>query len=250
MSDIQLFYSEEFNTLRVSYDATGNPLFVAADVCRALGLQTSSYRRVDADEKGLISIQTPGGMQQVVAVTEEGFYSLVLKSRKKQAKAFQRWVTHEVLPQIRQHGGYMVERSGETEQETLSRALLIAQQTIQRAEERNRNLLDINASLVPKAMFYDNIISSDGMLSIRDAAKVLRSYDSGITASGLLEHLREDCMIEKRTRRATAKAIERHYMREHTFQITHKNGSKTIDHYGCLTPKGLDWCRRRYCENP
>ena len=85
----------------------GEPRFVAADVCRALGLGNSSMAvsKLDEDEKGISSIDTLGGEQKLGIVNEPGLYTLVLSSRKPEAKAFKRWITHEVIPAIRKTGG-------------------------------------------------------------------------------------------------------------------------------------------------
>lgn len=83
------------------------PWFVAADVCRALGIDRTQTRRLDEDEKGVYSAQTPGGQQDMSIVNELGLYALVLSSRKPEAKAFKRWITHEVIPSIRKTGGYI-----------------------------------------------------------------------------------------------------------------------------------------------
>lgn len=87
----------------------GEPWFVAADVCRALEMSdvSMSLRRLDDDEKGTSSICTLGGQQEMSIVNEPGLYALVLGSRKPEAKAFKRWITHEVIPTIRKHGAYM-----------------------------------------------------------------------------------------------------------------------------------------------
>ena len=89
----------------------GEPWFVAADVCRAIGLSdvSMSVRKLDDDEKGTSSICTLGGEQKMTVVNEPGLYSLVLGSRKPQAKEFKRWITHEVIPSIRKHGAYATE---------------------------------------------------------------------------------------------------------------------------------------------
>lgn len=86
----------------------GEPWFVAADVCRALaiGNVADAVGRLDDDEKGVDSIDTPGGKQRASVVSESGLYSLILGSRKPEARAFQRWVTHDVLPSIRRTGSY------------------------------------------------------------------------------------------------------------------------------------------------
>ncbi len=98
----------EGRPVRVVTDAQGEPWFVAADVCAALHLPEThkAVARLDDDEKARNSIPTPGGEQEMTVVNEPGLYSLVLGSRKPEAKRFKRWVTHEVLPAIRKTGRY------------------------------------------------------------------------------------------------------------------------------------------------
>lgn len=82
-------------------------------MCSALGLDRTQIRRLDEDEKGVYSTHTPGGEQEKTIINEPGLYSLVLGSRKPEAKAFKRWITHEVIPAIRKHGGREQERHRE-----------------------------------------------------------------------------------------------------------------------------------------
>nr|WP_320131960.1 BRO family protein [uncultured Holophaga sp.] len=82
------------------------PWFVAVDVCAALDLDRTAYRRLDDDEKGVHSTHTPSGDQDMIVISESGLYTLIMRSRKPQAKPFRRWVTHEVLPAIRRTGAY------------------------------------------------------------------------------------------------------------------------------------------------
>jgi anti-repressor protein len=86
----------------------GEPWFVAADVCAVLDLGNprSSLALLEEDERGVHTVDTPGGPQQVTVVNEPGLYSLILRSRKPEAKAFKRWLTHEVIPAIRKTGSY------------------------------------------------------------------------------------------------------------------------------------------------
>lgn len=254
-NEIQLFHSDQFGDVR-ALSVDGEPWFVAKDVAKALGYRDAEKmtRRLDDDEKGTRSVGTPGGEQRVSVITEAGLYSAVLRAKIPGAREFKRWVTHDVLPAIRRTGGYMVARD-ETPEQTMARALLIAQETIDRSnkalrfeQERNAALLEQNGKLVPKAQFYDNLMDSDGLLSVRDAAKILKSYDPTMSEKRLRQSLRDDRMVEKRSTKACAVAIERGYMRERPFSFKHSDGHETFDHYGCLTPKGLDWCRRRYCD--
>lgn len=99
-------YNFESSNLRVCLDANGEPLFVAADVLSTLNLDRKALERLDEDEKGVSSIHTLGGSQDMTVVNESGLFNLVLGSRKPEAKRFKRWVTHEVLPSIRKTGAY------------------------------------------------------------------------------------------------------------------------------------------------
>ena len=88
----------------------GEPWWVLTDVCRVLGLKRadSTARKLDDDEKGTHLVSTLRGKQQVITVNESGLYAVILRSDKPEAKKFKRWVTHEVLPSIRQTGAYAV----------------------------------------------------------------------------------------------------------------------------------------------
>ncbi len=98
----------EGRQVRIVKDAQGEPWFVAADVLSTISLDRKALERLDDDEKGVNSIHTPGGVQEMTTVNEPGLYALVLGSRKAEAKRFKRWVTHEVLPAIRKTGSYAV----------------------------------------------------------------------------------------------------------------------------------------------
>ena len=105
-TDLQIFTSEQFGGVRVK-EIDREPWFVAADVCEVLTVATEQTRRLDDDEKGLRTMQTPGGPQQMLVINESGLYSLILTSRKPEAKRFKKWVTSEVLPSIRKTGAYV-----------------------------------------------------------------------------------------------------------------------------------------------
>jgi prophage antirepressor-like protein len=106
VSEIEAF---RFNTIVVrTVLVDGEPWFVAGDVCDVLEIRNSrdALSGLDEDEKGVATADTPGGEQRVSIINEAGLYSLILRSRKPEAKTFKRWVTHEVLPQIRRTGAY------------------------------------------------------------------------------------------------------------------------------------------------
>lgn len=106
-TDVKIFEKEEFGSVRVVMQED-DPWFVAKDVCDCLDLSNNrgTIASLDDDEKGVSITDTLGGQQEMSIISEAGLYSLILRSRKPEAKAFKRWVTHEVLPSIRKIGGY------------------------------------------------------------------------------------------------------------------------------------------------
>ena len=127
MTELQIFKNEQFGEIRTTVQ-NGEPWFVAADVCKALDIENNrkATNRLDDDEKGVTLSDTLGGKQKLTIVNEAGLYSLVLGSRKPEAKAFKRWITHEVLPSIRKTGGYITGQEGLSDTELLEKAVLVA----------------------------------------------------------------------------------------------------------------------------
>jgi len=155
----------------------GEPWFVAADVCAVLGIgnprQAVSY--LDDDERGVTTNDTPGGRQQMTIVSEAGLYSLILRSRKPEAKAFKRWVTHEVLPAIRRTGRYEVQPAYRLPQ-TYAEALRELAATVEAKEAIEREL----AVAAPKAQSWDVLASAHGDYDVAHAAQIL-SRDPAIS---------------------------------------------------------------------
>ncbi|WP_416999391.1 Bro-N domain-containing protein [Alistipes finegoldii] len=108
MKELSIFQHPDFGTVR-NVVIKGEPWFVAKDVCDILELTNSrkATAGLDDEEKGVTISDTPGGQQSLTIVNESGLYSLILQSRKPQAKAFKKWVTSEVLPSIRKYGYYI-----------------------------------------------------------------------------------------------------------------------------------------------
>ena len=109
MNDIKIFERPEFGAMRV-FERNGEPWFVAKDVCLCLGIGNTAdvVSSLEVDEKGVDIVDTLGGAQEMSIISEAGLYSLILRSRKPNAKEFKRWVTHEVLPSIRKTGSYSI----------------------------------------------------------------------------------------------------------------------------------------------
>lgn len=203
MNELQIFQNQEFGELR-SRMIEGEPWFVAADVCRALDIDRSQMRRLDDDEKGVHLIHTPGGDQGMVIISEPGLYSLVLGSRKPEAKAFKRWITHDVIPAIRKTGGYIAGEERMSDDELLSQALLVAQRKLEaRTAELNAAhdaLNEANAALdeaQPKVIFADAVAAAQSSILIGDLAKLLRQNGVQIGQKRLFEWLRNNGYLMK-----------------------------------------------------
>lgn len=142
MSALQVFSANGWTVRTVTVG--GEPWFVASDVCRALDLSDTSktVSLLDGDERGTNTVLTPGGEQQVLVISEAGLYSLVLRSRKPEAKAFKRWVTHEVLPEIRRTGTYTAPTVPVTEASPLALARLM----LGELEDQQRRLAEVEAT--------------------------------------------------------------------------------------------------------
>lgn len=178
----------------------GEPWWVAADVCAALGINDTrkSVGYLDEDERTTSPvIDSLGRAQETFIINEPGLYSLILRSRKPQAKAFKRWVTHEVIPTIRKTGSYGVAREM-TKLEAL-RAAIESEEGRLAAEARAVEAEHKAAELEPAARAWDVMASTKGDYSLRDAAYIL-NRDPGIcTGPRLLKgHLADFAMIDRR----------------------------------------------------
>lgn len=165
----------EFNyagqEVRTVQDENDEPRFVAADVCAVLEHTNPSMAvgALDEDEKGLSIVETPGGLQQMVTVSESGLYSLILRSRKPEARAFKRWVTHEVLPAIRKTGRYAANVSRRELAE-----MVIAESDRADREAAARQLAEAKViELHPKADAWDTLADTGADYSAREAAYIL-----------------------------------------------------------------------------
>jgi prophage antirepressor-like protein len=145
------------------------------------------------DEKGVILNDTLGGKQSMAIVSEPGLYALVLGSRKPEAQSFRRWITHEVLPAIRQEGAYLTpERLHEVLEDPDT--LIALAQRLKLLQEKNRALVDENETLLPKADYFDRLVDHEVNLTLRETAKELgvkeRSFIDYLIEHGYLYRIR------------------------------------------------------------
>lgn len=152
-SPLALFEHEKFGSLRV-IEHKGEPWFVARDVCAVLGTETRDLPDIleHDEQRPIVDIihtlnDSTGLRRDSRIISEPGLYSLILRSRKPEAKAFKRWVTHEVIPSIRKTGGYLMAKPNDTPEAILARAVLVAQDTIRRIEAERDDAIRTKAEI-------------------------------------------------------------------------------------------------------
>lgn len=244
----------EFEVHKVRAISNGEEIvFVASDIAKILGYRDAEHltRTLDKDEKGTRPTGTLGGTQNMTVISEPGLYKAILQRQtgrmdvgvtKEFVKRFQRWVTHEVLPAIRRDGGYMVARD-ETPEQTMARAVLLAQATIDRQKNRI-------AELEPKALFADAVAASDGTCLVGELAKMLRQNGVEVGQNRLFAMLREDGYlgnVGQNRNVPTQRAMDLGLFRIKETAVTHSDGHVTINRTPKVTGKGQIYFVKRYC---
>ncbi len=181
MNNIELFKNESFGEIRTLL-IDDEVWFVGKDVAEALGYvepRSAISKKVDEEDRGVAKMETPSGKQDMTIINESGLYSLILSSKLPQAKEFKRWVTDEVLPTIRKHGGYLTPQKIE---EALLKpdTLIQLATTLKEEQEKNKKLLIKNSELSvdnqimkPKADYFDELVDRNLLTNIRETAKQL-----------------------------------------------------------------------------
>lgn len=173
MNDLQIFKNSEFGEIR-TVTKNNEPWFIATDVCSALDISNTSQAltRLDDDEKNTIILNEGIGNPNKSIVSEYGLYNLILASRKKEAKKFKRWITHEVIPTIRKHGAYM---SSDVIEKTLSDPdYLIRLATNLKEEKARRALAEAQIEKdKPKVLFANTVSASNQSCLIGELAKLI-----------------------------------------------------------------------------
>lgn len=248
-AEVQVFDNDEFGSIQ-AVEINGEPWFVAKEVCRVLELKdpNQSTRGLDEDEKGLFTIQTPGGPQKVTHVSEAGFYKLVIRSRSRKAKIFQRWVTHEVIPAIRRHGLYATPQAAEAMLADPD-VMIGALQALKAERAKVAELSAENAALSPKALFADAVASSDRCILVGDMAKLLKQNGYNTGQRRLFAKLHEDgyLMWSGGKHVPTQRAMERGLFELKETTGVRPDGSAWTNFTVKVTGKGQIELINRYC---
>lgn len=242
---ITLFENSQFGKVRVAR-LNNEPIFCIADLCKILDLTPSKVsQRLSEDVLSKYPLKTNGGEQLANFVNEDGLYDVILDSRKPEAKAFRKWITGEVLPEIRKTGGYMISIVDDTEADIMARALLIAQSTMERQKQRlellqNENELqkkELKASS-HKVEYFDNVLQSTSVYVADQIAKEL-----GITAITLNKKLVKMGILIRRNGQLlpTADYCGKGYTKTRTFYYEKTDGTKGSNCITVWTEKGREF---------
>ena len=204
--EIQVFKNDRFGEVRTMV-INDEPWFVGKDVASVLGYvfpRRALYNHVDEEDKTTVLIQHPGSnyKSKTMFINESGLYSLILSSKLPQAKEFKRWVTNEVLPQIRKTGGYIPLNDCEDGADIMARALMIAQRTI----EQKDALLEMQK---PKVRFAEAVTGSDGSILIGELAKLITQNGYEIGRTRLFDWLRRNGYLFKNSTEPIQKWVEK-----------------------------------------
>nr|UVN04805.1 MAG: antirepressor protein KilAC domain protein [Bacteriophage sp.] len=243
-------------SMRTLTDENGDPWFVAKDVCDILGLENSrkATAELEPDEKNTVTISDgiPGNPNKTI-ISEPGLYKLIMRSRKPEAKTFQRWITHEVLPQIRRTGGYIPTTDTDDGMTILAKAVLVAQKTIDLKNQQLQAKDTQIKELKTKAQALDAFTDVEDRLLIRDAAKVLSNSGTPVSEKQLRKWMETNGWIYKAN--CSWHATARHCTAGHLvmvmsqYHVTKADGTKfayppTVR----ITRKGLALLHKRLGE--
>lgn len=207
----------------------GEPWFVAADLVDILdiGRVHDAVRGLDEDERGTDTIRTLGGDQEVTVVTEAGMYSLVLRSRKPEARAFKRWITHDVLPAIRKTGHYGTPPLDLTALDPRTLALAILEES-DRADAAEKQV----AALAPKAEAFVQFMEADGSLSIGAVANMYK-----VGRQTLFDWLRAAKVVQSDRRPYQEFA---HWFEVKATTFERSSGASGVSYSSKVLPSGVD----------
>lgn len=243
MTDLQIFNSPEFGAIR-TIEKDGEPWFVGKDVANALGFTNSRdaiSTHVFLEDRGVDSIDTPGGNQKMTVINESGVYALVFGSRLTTAKKFKHWVTSEIIPSIRKHGAYMT--PDKLEEVLLKPDTLIQLAQNLKAEQEKRRALEVKMEeQKPKVLFAESVEAAKTSILIGELAKLLKQNGINIGQNRLFQWLRQNGYLIRRQgsdyNMPTQRAMEMGLFEIKETTITHSDGHIHVSKTPKVTGKG------------
>lgn len=253
MTQVQPF---DFNgaNVRAVTDAQGEPWFVLKDVCDVLEMQAPHMvaKRLDQQDRNTTSVLANDGKRyQTTIVNESGLYDVILDSRKPQAREFRRWVTLEVIPSIRKHGGYLTEQK--IEDVLADPDTIIKLATDLKAERARRAELEqVQRVNAPKVLFADAVATSKSEILIGDLAKILKGNGVEVGANRLFAWMRASGFLINRKgtdwNMPTQRSMELGLFRVKETAVTHSDGHVSVNKTPKVTGKGQQYFVERFLD--
>lgn len=243
MNEIKIFENQEFGKVR-ALEIDGKPYFCAADVAKALGYSNCNDA-VIRHCRAIVKCDTPisGKIQEVNYIPEGDVYRLIVRSKLPSAENFEKWVFDEVLPSIRQTGGYqMTMPQGK---ELLALAVLEAQKTI---EAQNKDI----ERMKPKEIFADAVATSSTTILIGELAKLLRQNGIDIGRDRLFDWMRKNGYLIRQKGSAyntpTQKSADLGILTTKETVIVHSDGSTEVKKTVKVTGKGQQYFINKFLK--
>ena len=250
MNQIKIFESPEFGRIRTVSDEKGEPWFIGKDVATVLGysnVRDALCKHVDKEDKDVANCDSLGGRQKTTIINESGLYSLILQSKLPRAREFKRWVTSEVLPQIRRTGGYIPLAAEDDEKTILAKAVRILNRTLEQKDVLLRRKEELIEEQRPKVEFADALTTGDGCILMSELAKLLTRNGFVTGRTRLYRWMREHGYIFKRSTEPIQMWVERGIFAQSVTVIKTNHGSEERVTTK-VTGKGQEYFLRLLCN--
>lgn len=249
-SPLALFQHEKFGSLRVVRSDQGEPWFVASDVAKALGYEKPNNAVNDHCKKvNKFSYPNSGQLQPYNIIPESDVYRLVMRSNLPKAIEFQDWICEEVIPSLRKTGGYMLTKADDTPESIMARAVLVAQETIERLKSHTEKLESRVEEMRPKELFADSVSASESSILVGQLAALLKQNGVNIGQNRLFERLRNDGFLIKfgeRRNCPTQRALDMGLFELKERTVNNPDGTVRITLTTKVTGKGQVYFVNRY----
>lgn len=249
MNKLQIFKNAEFGEVRV-VEHEGQPCFVASDVAKALGYEKPNNAVNEHCKKvNKFSYPNSGQLQPYNIIPESDVYRLVMRSNLPKAIEFQDWICEEVIPSLRKTGGYMLTKADDTPESIMARAVLVAQETIERLKSHTEKLESRVEEMRPKELFADSVSASESSILVGQLAALLKQNGVNIGQNRLFERLRNDGFLSKfgeRRNCPTQRALDMGLFELKERTVNNPDGTVRITLTTKVTGKGQVYFVNRY----
>ncbi len=249
MNKLKILENSEFGRVRTAISQSNEPLFCLADVCKCLGISNNrnvSARLEEDDVRQMDATDSIGRTQQTTFVTEAGLYDVIVRSDSPKAKPFRRWICKEVLPTLRKDGMYIVgEEKAQSEEEIILLAHKLLEKKVERLQAENQVLQQQVENEKPKVMGYNNMMATDGLYSVEQAAKWYSSKGYRIGRNQLFKLMR-DIQLLRHNNLPYQMYIDKEYFDVKMVSV----GYGLVRSQTFLTNKGLDYVWNKIKDLP